>query len=164
MNGMRPPDVPAPPPCSADEAAPQGTLGLLFRTVLAWLFILCLAMANGALREAALIPWLGQRPGLVLSGVLLSLCVAAVAAILVRKCGAMTARQALQAGALWLLMTLAFEFGFGLLVRHKSWPELLAAYTFEDGNLWPLVLLVTLLAPWGAVRYQTRSRHPGRGA
>jgi hypothetical protein len=33
------------------------------------------------------------------------------------------------------------------LVQHKTWEELWAAYTFADGNLWPLVLVVVLLAP-----------------
>ena len=43
---------------------------------------------------------------------------------------------------------LAFEFGFGRVVRHRPWSELLAAYTFQEGNLWPLVLVVLTLAPW----------------
>jgi len=29
---------------------------------------------------------------------------------------------------------------------------LLEAYTFKDGNIWPIVLLVTLVAPLLAVR------------
>jgi hypothetical protein len=52
-------------------------------------------------------------------------------------------------GMAWLLMTLAFEFGFGALVQHRKIDEMLAAYTFRDGNIWPLVLVlvVTLLSP-----------------
>jgi hypothetical protein len=46
----------------------------------------------------------------------------------------------------------AFEFTFGRLVQGKPWPQLLEAYTFKDGNIWPLVLLVTTLAPWIAAR------------
>ena len=43
---------------------------LLLKSFLAWLVILCLAVANGALREAILIPSLGKSSGLILSGVL----------------------------------------------------------------------------------------------
>ena len=44
-------------------------------------------------------------------------------------------------------MTLLFEFALGILVQHKSWTQVLQAYTFAGGNVWPLVLLVLLLAP-----------------
>jgi hypothetical protein len=50
-------------------------------------------------------------------------------------------------GGVWLVLTVAFEFVFGRLVMGKSWSALLGAYTFEGGNLWPLVLAVVLLAP-----------------
>jgi hypothetical protein len=50
-------------------------------------------------------------------------------------------------GILWLILTLVFEFGFGHFLQHKTWPQLLKAYTFQEGNLWPLVLIVTTLAP-----------------
>ena len=51
----------------------------------------------------------------------------------------------------WLALTLVFEFSFGLL-RGRTLAELLAAYRFEGGNLWPVVLAVTALAPWLAAR------------
>ena len=107
-----------------------------------------MAMANGALRELVLVPLLGGRSGLVLSGVLLCLCVAVVAFVLVRVKQDVTVTQSLFVGILWLCLTLGFEFGFGGYVQHKPWSELLEAYTFEDGNLWPIVLLVTLVAPY----------------
>jgi hypothetical protein len=39
--------------------------------------------------------------------------------------------------------------------------ELLAAYTFKDGNLWPVVLLAVLVAPYAAARLGPQV---GRGA
>jgi len=119
----------------------------MLKAFVAWLGILCLAMGNGAFREAALIPWLGKTPGLVLSGVLLSLLVLLVAWLFVRRLGGLALPRALLVGAFWLALTLAFEFGFGRFAQHKAWSDLLDAYTFKDGNLWPLVLAVTLLAP-----------------
>jgi hypothetical protein len=51
-----------------------------------------------------------------------------------------------------IILTLAFEFTFGRLVQSQSWRQLLDAYTFKDGNTWPLVLVVAALAPWLSAR------------
>lgn len=127
---------------------------LLLESLVAWLIILGLAIANGALREAVLIPALGKPGGLVLSGVLLSALVALVAYGLVRVSKGVTVSQGLRIGFLWLGLTLAFEFAFGRFVQHQTWAQLLEAYAFKDGNLWPVVLAVTLLAPPVAARFR----------
>lgn len=114
--------------------------------------ILGLAIANGVLREEALIPALGKPAGLILSGALLSLLIVLVAYGLVRFTPDLTATQSLLIGVLWLGLTLAFEFSFGRYVQRKSWAELLDAYAFKEGNIWPVVLVVTLLAPYLAFR------------
>ena len=136
----------------------------LFKSLGAWLVILALAVANGALREIVLIPVLGQTTGLVLSGALLSFLVALVSFAFVRLSHGITILQGFRVGASWLCLTLAFEFSFGRYVQHKSWSELLDAYAFQDGNIWPVVLLVTLLAPSAAVLLQARLQHASRGA
>ena len=117
------------------------------RAVVVWFAILVLAILNGAVREAFLLPAWGRPAGLVASGVLLSALILAVAFASVRWLDAASTARAWHLGLAWLLMTLAFEFGFGALVQHRTTDEMLAAYTFRHGNLWPLVLLVTLLAP-----------------
>lgn len=33
------------------------------------------------------------------------------------------------------------------MVQGQSWTEMLQAYTFKDGNIWPLVLVATFVAP-----------------
>ena len=50
------------------------------------------------------------------------------------------------------MLTLVFEFSFGRLAQHKTWAELMEAYTFKGGNIWPLVLVATFIAPWLAAR------------
>ena len=136
----------------------------LLKSLLAWLLILCFAVANGALREAVLVPSLGKTEGLVLSGVLLSVVVVLVAYAHVRFSKSITVSQGLYVGVLWLCLTLGFEFGFGRYVQHKHWSELFDAYTFHGGNLWLIVLLVTLLAPFSVVLGQSKSRHAKSGA
>jgi hypothetical protein len=125
--------------------------------MLLWLVILVLAMLNGLLREAVLIPGLGRVGGLVASGVLLSLLILLVAFIGAPWYGT-AGPGPWHIGALWLALTLLFEFGFGRLVQHRPWPELLAPYTFDGGNIWPVVLVVTAAAP----RLAAWARHSGR--
>ena len=116
------------------------------RALAAWLAILALAMLNGALRELVLVPSLGKSAAYLLSGLLLLALVVLVGIALASWMRIESRRRALGAGALWLGLTLVFECGLGI-VQGRSWPEMLAQYTFKDGNIWPLVLLVAFLAP-----------------
>lgn len=120
---------------------------LYLRATAAWLLILVLAILNGGLREAFLVPRVGNPAAQLVSGVILIGCIVAVSVLLVPRTGAQSRGQLAGIGVLWLALTVAFEFGFGLAVQGKSWPELLAAYTFQHGNIWPIVLLATLVAP-----------------
>lgn len=138
-------------------------LAIAARALAAWAGILVLAVANGALREAVLIPAFGKTAGLVLSGLLLSLLILAVAYACLPWLGVRRGPALVGVGLLWLALTLAFEFSFGLL-QGKPLSEIAAAYTFEDGNLWPVVLLVTALAPWAMARTRGRSRDCRRGS
>lgn len=129
----------------------------LLKALLIWLVLCVVAFVNGGLREALLLPLLGKPVAFLLSGALLSLCIVAVAALWVPRLGLLGTGQSLGVGLLWLLLTLAFEFGFGRFVQGKSWSQLLEAYTFRDGNIWPVVLAVTFLAPLVAVRFHQRA-------
>jgi hypothetical protein len=51
-----------------------------------------------------------------------------------------------------LVLTLAFEFGFGHWVAGKSWSDLLRDYNLLEGRVWPLVPVVTTVAPALAAR------------
>lgn len=117
-----------------------------------WLAILVLAILNGMLRENVLIPIFGSFAGFVLSGVVLSILIFGVAIAAAPWYGPLTSGQLCVVGLFWLLLTLAFEFSFGVFMQQKSLVELFAAYTFHGGNLWPMVLLVTFLSPWLAAK------------
>lgn len=126
-------------------------MALTVRALAIWLAILTMAVANGVLREALLIPWLGKTPGLVLSGIFLSMLILVTTFVALPWLGADRLLQFIGIGMGWLVLTLAFEFSFGWL-QGKSWPTILEAYTFKDGNIWPVVLLVTAVAPYIAAR------------
>jgi hypothetical protein len=117
----------------------------------AWLAILVLAVLNGAYRETVLQPRLGTRTALVVSGIGLTACVIAVALAAARWYGPQEAGVHWRIGVFWLASTVAFELALGRY-RRKPWRELARAYMFDGGNLWPLVLVATLVAPWFAAR------------
>lgn len=56
-------------------------------------------------------------------------------------------REAVYIGLLWLLLTLAFEFGFGRL-RGNTWKQLFAEYDLLSGKLWILVPVWVAVAPY----------------
>jgi hypothetical protein len=119
---------------------------LYLRAAFVWLLILLLAIVNGGFRESVLVPRFGGPAAQLTSGAQLIGCILVISYFLVPRLGARSRAQLVGVGVLWLALTLVFEFGFGL-VQGKSWSELFAAYTFRDGNIWPIVLVVTLIAP-----------------
>ena len=112
-----------------------------------WTGILVLAVLNGALREAILIPKLGKAPGLVLSGALLSALIVVVAYLSLPWLDTRRPAALAGIGLGWLALTLVFEFSFGLW-QGKSWHVMLDAYRFKDANIWPAVLVVIAIAPY----------------
>ncbi len=116
-----------------------------------WGVLLMLAVLNGGVRDTWLSPWLGDTAGRALSSVLLSGLIFLVTWRTIGWIGPATAREALGIGALWLALTLAFEFGAGHYGFGKSWSALLADYDLRRGRIWVAVLVVTFLAPlWTA--------------
>ncbi|MCF8035419.1 MAG: hypothetical protein K9K62_00975 [Desulfobacteraceae bacterium] len=126
-------------------------LWIALKALAIWTGILVLAVLNGALREAILVPKLGMAAGLVVSGVLLSALIIVVAYLALPWLGARRTIELLGIGIGWLALTLVFEFSFGLL-QGKSWQVMLEAYTFKGGNIWPAVLIVTAIAPYLAAK------------
>jgi hypothetical protein len=127
-------------------------VAVLLKALVLWIGILVLAILNGALREKTLIPAMGTFGALIASGIVLSVCIGLVAFFAAPWYSPLPSSQYWLIGLFWLILTLLFEFSFGRFVQHKDWTELLQAYTFKGGNIWPVVLAVTLLSPWLAAR------------
>jgi hypothetical protein len=125
---------------------------ILLKAFVSWVVILVCAVLNGALREKVLMSALGSFTGFIASGLILSTCIFVVALAAAPSYGRMQSIQWVLVGACWLVLTLVFESGFGHFVQHNSWRELLEAYTFKGGNIWPIVLVMTLISPWLAAK------------
>lgn len=124
---------------------------LALKGVAVWLLILGLAFSNAALRELVLIPRLGKTQGLAASGVILCLLVVATAYVCLPWLGARGTIELMSVGALWLVLTAGFDLAMGW-AQGKPARQLFDAYLFKDGNLWPLVLMITVAAPYLAAR------------
>lgn len=126
---------------------------LVIKALVVWFGILFLAVLNGWVRETVLSPVVGMDVAQLLSGATLSALILIATYITLPWVGAHRTSQCVAMGLGWLTLTLLFEFSFGLF-QGKSWQTMLDAYRFEDGNIWPLVLIVTLLAPLIAAKFR----------
>lgn len=112
-----------------------------------WFLLLVVAIVNGAIRESVLAPKFGARVAHVLSTLSLSVLILATAWLTAPFVAYSSTREAWLVGAMWVALTLAFEFLAGRFLFGKSWDVLLADYDIIQGRIWPLVLVVTLVAP-----------------
>ncbi len=112
-----------------------------------WLLCMAVAILNGGLREFALNRFLGLPLGHVASTVLLALMVLSITCFTLPWIGPSTPRQAMANGATWVLLTLAFEFGFGHWVAHRTLAELLYDYQVWKGRIWVVIPLIMALVP-----------------
>ncbi|TQV89861.1 hypothetical protein FLL46_00530 [Aliikangiella coralliicola] len=122
-------------------------LNITLKAFVIWLGILILAILNGVIREAILIPEIGKNAGFILSGILLSTCILLVTYFTLPWIGKRSVTTYIFIGIGWLCITLLFEFSFGL-AQGNSWLQLFEAYTFKDGNIWPIVMIVIAVAPY----------------
>jgi hypothetical protein len=124
---------------------------MIGRGLVVWCLLVVLAVLNGWVRDTWLSPLLGDTVGRAISSLVLSGLILLATWLTIGWIDPSTAGQALAVGAIWLGLTLAFEFGAGHYAFGKSWGELLADYDLGRGRIWILVLIVTLVAPlWTA--------------
>ena len=124
---------------------------MIKKSLLIWLTIIPLAILNGALREIAINPLVGEKYGQPLSGVTLCLIIFIVCWLCIPRIGKGTAKTYWIIGICWLILTVLFETCFGLLTGN-TFAELIKAYDITTGNLWSLVVLFVGIAPWLTVK------------
>jgi hypothetical protein len=122
-------------------------VNLLTRALMTWLVIAAVMFLNGALRVLVLQPRLGEALARQVATGLGVAVVFGFALLFVRGVEKPASGELLLVGALWLVLTLAFEFGLGY-ISGASRQEMLADYDVLKGRLWPLIPLSALVAPW----------------
>ena len=108
--------------------------------------MLLLAMANGMLRDLGYSKYTGPLLGHQVSTVILIILFAFYVQYTIRKFPPLSPSQAWSIGLFWLVLTLCFEFGFGLY-RGRSWAMLLEDYNLRAGRIWILIPIWIMIAP-----------------
>jgi hypothetical protein len=130
-----------------EQKTPGGKEVMLLRAVAVWFLVLIVAVVNGFVREKLFIPSLGELTGHIASTLILSALVLIVSVLLSGWIGFVAVSDALLVGAMWVAMTLAFEFLAGHYLFGTPWEKLLADYDILHGRIWSLVLLTELVSP-----------------
>lgn len=120
---------------------------MLWKYALLWLVLAILGVANGTVRNFFYADFLGDLRAHQLSTVTLIILIGVFTWVFNLVWRIESTRQALLIGAIWLALTVIFEFGFGHFVMGHPWSRLFFDYNIFEGRIWILVLVWTLLAP-----------------
>ena len=122
-------------------------MSLLVRSFIHWLLLLTSAVLNGTVRQALLVPAIGEHAGHIVSTVALAGIIFVVGWLTSAWLNLVSWREAWLVGSVWLVLTVAFEFLGGHFLFGTPWPKLLADYDLTRGRMWIVVLVVTALTP-----------------
>lgn len=128
------------------------TISLFLKACVIWVVMVILAIANGAFRDGVLASQLGPDPALPISGLSLAVLIFIATYMTFPLIGKNALPVYYIIGIQWVLMTLAFDFLFGHYVLGKPWSDIVQVFDLASGNLFIVVLIVTLLAPYLVAR------------
>lgn len=132
----------------------------MMRASAVWLLIVVVAVINGGIRQALISPRTGDTVGHAISTIMLCAAILLLCWVTIEWMRPATRREVWWIGALWVTLTLAFEFLAGHYVFGTPWRQLLADYNVFRGRIWVLVLITTAIGPWLAARSRRlRLRH-----
>ena len=124
----------------------------MLKFILLWFPMLLIAVINGVIREAWFVKHMPTAAAHRVSTLTLIFLFAIYMAIIFSHFKLQSATHAVSVGLTWMVMTLIFEFGFGLY-RGKEWAELLGDYNIFQGRLWVLIPLSLAVGPYIFYRY-----------
>ena len=130
--------------CNRMETLQMNTT--LIKYLSAWILLPFIAIFNGILRDLAYSNIVGEHIAHQMSSVILAMVISFYVLALNSKIPLHTTRQAIIVGAVWLVLTIGFEFLLGLIL-HVPVEQILADYDITQGHLWLLVLASTFFSP-----------------
>jgi hypothetical protein len=120
---------------------------MMWKYFFAWMPMVLIAIANGALRELWYRKHVGELHAHQISTVFAILLFAVYISAIVRIWPPRSPRHAFTVGLMWLGLTLAFEFLFGHYVSGLSPSDLLHDYNLLVGRIWVLIPIWITVAP-----------------
>ncbi len=119
----------------------------MWKYLLFWFPMLILAVINGTARDLWYKKYVGELAGHQISTISLILLFGFYIYFVITKFPPGSATQSFFIGFCWLILTLAFEFGFGRW-RGNSWSRLLEDYNILQGRIWILIPIWISIAPY----------------
>ncbi len=116
--------------------------------ILAWLPMLLIAVANGALRQTVFAKFMPELRAHQLSTLSGSVLIGVFIWFVIRAWPPSSAGEAWLIGAVWLVLTVAFETFMGLALQRRPLAQVLGEYDLRAGRVWVLFLLWLTAAPW----------------
>ena len=131
----------------------------LTRTVMAWLPMPFMGVANGIIRQFFLLKYFNDFNARQVSTLSLIVFLAVYIAVVFKKLSITSSESAWLTGVCWAILTVLFELAIGRFLSHLTFTEMLAAYNLMSGNLWSLVPLALLALPFIFYRLLQSDRH-----
>jgi hypothetical protein len=125
---------------------------IVVRAVEVWLLISVAEVVHGIARITLLQPLVGDFPARQIAVFTGSILVTTIAFIFRRWIGAWESRECLLVGAIWVALTVSFEFFLGRFVLDLSWERIFSDYNIVRGGLLPIGLVLMFFAPLFASR------------
>jgi hypothetical protein len=124
----------------------------MIKYLLCWFPMVLLAILNGAARDLWYKKYICELAAHQILTFSLIILIGIYSCLVVKWLPPNTVKQALIIGIVWSILTLAFEFGFGIM-RGISWKQLLYAYNFTEGQIWILIPIWVAIAPYIAFKF-----------
>jgi hypothetical protein len=120
---------------------------LLWKYTLLWFGLALIAVINGTVRNGIYSKATGELRAHQISTVSLLVFIGIYTWSFTRFWELESAGQAWLVGAIWVGITIVFEFVFGHYVVKKTWSTLFHDYNILRGRIWLLVPVWTFFAP-----------------
>ncbi|RUM92551.1 MAG: hypothetical protein DSZ27_03330 [Thiomicrospira sp.] len=121
---------------------------IYIKATIIWCLIVLIAILNGGFRDSVLNPVFGDKTALPISGFILSAMILAVTYLLINWLKASDSQTYIKIGLFWGLLTIGFEYGLGYFVMHQPLDDIHQVFNIQQGNLFSLALLTSILSPW----------------
>ena len=129
---------------------------MIGRAVLVWLLMMAIETIHGVLRNLFLAPLVGDLRARQIGVFIGAALILSIAVLLIGWIRPNSVRSLLGIGAMWLALTLAFEFGLGRALG-RPWDAMLADYDLTRGGLLSIGTVLLALSPWIAARIRQSS-------
>lgn len=114
-----------------------------------WFLFIILAIINGGIRNRFYKPFLGDLTAHKISTIIFIIVILIVTYLVLKFSDLkLNDPQAVLMGAIWLILTILFEFIAGHYVFGNTWEKLVTDYNILKGRIWSLVLITTFIAPY----------------